>query len=256
MDKNYIPFQQLLGESGVDFYFKVLASEQPPIIAEVDFKRKLYFFKDIPKRRKYLMDRVLKIYDVDKKIVQKIIDSVVIKFRNQEEKGASDHIKRTIYVSLNEINKYDIKNENDVLKYFADPKSVIIHEATHIFQNIFKAFPDVKYMYQDNNGDWKIDYDKYVTDKGEIQSRIEQIIDMLRYGFTKNEIVEFLYNRKHKDTGLWKKLVDIASKLEKSGSSRLPGIDDDENVENEQGRFKNDYHRKQKGKNYEKDYLT
>ena len=221
-----------------------------------DFTKSVYTFNDIPKKRKYIFDRVKKIYvDVDDSIINKIIDDIKIIFREQEEKGASNHLNRTIYVSSNELEKYDMNDKNDFLKYLEHPMSIITHETTHIFQNIFKAFPDVKYLKKEKDGKWVIDYKRYVTDKGEVQSRLEQIVELLNWGFAEDEIVELLYNRRYKDRSLWRDLVEQAKEIKKLGSSKLPG-DEDENIANEQDRYKNEYQQKNLGKNYERDYLS
>lgn len=173
----------------------------------MDFIDKVYHFKDIPKKRKYILGRLEIIYPDKKKTqLEKILDSIKIKFREQDERGASNHKTKEVFVTLKEIDRYNIKNEKDVIHYFEDAKSVITHETTHIFQNIFKVFPHVKYVDDAND----IIYKKYVTDLGEIQARIEQIIDMMKYGFSKPEIINFLYSRKHMDRDLWKKLVSSA----------------------------------------------
>lgn len=224
--------------------------------ANLDFIDKVYNFKDIPKKRKYILDRLKEIYEIDDSILNDILDKVKIFFRKQDEKGASNHVRKEIYISLNEIKKYGLKTLQDFLKYLEHPKSIITHETTHIFQNILKAFPDIKYLEKKDNG-WEINYEKYVSDPGEVQSRIEQILEMLKWGFSKEEIIQFLFNRKEMDQDLWKILVDSTIKMkDKFASSRLPGIDDNEDVSNEQGRYKNDYHKKNRGKNYEKDYIS
>lgn len=224
-----------------------------------DFTEKVYTFNEIPKKRKYIFDRVKKIYnDVDDSIINKILDDIKIIFRKQDEKGASNHFKRKIYVSLNELNKYVLNDRSDFLKYLEHPKSIITHETTHIFQNLFKAFPDVKYLKKDRHGKWIIDYEKYVTDGGEVQSRIEQVVELLNWGFRDDEIIQFLYNRKHNDKELWKGLIEQAKEIRKLGSSKLPGDEDDDDVVRDQGRLKSDkyYNYKDRGKNYDKDYLS
>lgn len=223
----------------------------------IDFTKKTYRFDDIPKKKQYLVKRFLKIYgEENRKQIELILDQIRIVFRKQDEKGASNHLNKMIYVSFNEIKKYDIKTEKDFLKYLVDPKSIITHETIHIFQNLSKAFPDRNYLYKDQTGKRKIDYEKYVTDAGEIESRVEQVIELLSWGFGKEEIVEFLYNRRENDKDLWRLLVDNARELKKESSSKMPGIDEDEDVTNEQGRQKGKYQQKDIGKNYEKNYLT
>jgi len=224
---------------------------------EKDFIKEIYSFSDIPNKRKHVLERTKKIYlGISGDIIEKILDSVKIIFRKQDEKGASNHIKKIIYVTLNEIDRYNIKNRNDFIKYLEDPKSVVTHEVTHIFQNIFNVFPDVKYVYKDENNKWQIDYTKYRTDKGEIQSRVEQIIEMLKWGFDDEEIIDFLYSRKYKDKDLWRIMLECAGNIKKEGSSKLPGIDNNEDITNENGKFKNDYQNKDTGTNYDRDYLS
>jgi hypothetical protein len=180
---------------------------------EQDYINQTYTFDDIPNKRKYIFERVKEIYpNVTDEETNNILNSIKIELRKQKEKGASNHVTRRIYISLNEIPKYNINNKADFLNYLENPKSTVTHETTHIFQNLFKAFPDVKYVRNDN----KIVYDKYVHDKGEIQSRIEQVQELLKWGFEKNEIIEFLYNRKNNDKDLWGNLVDSAEKIRKS----------------------------------------
>ena len=224
----------------------------------MDFKEKTYTFKDIPKKREYILNRQNKIYDVDRKTLEKIIDSIEIKFREQKEKGASNHKTRKVYVSLREIDRYGIKNKKDFLKYLEKPESVLTHEVTHIFQNIFDSFPDVKYVKIDNNGDQTIDYKKYIGDPGENQARIEQIVELLKWGFGKSEIINLLYSRKHNDPKLWRKLVDRAIDVnEKFGSSKLP-LDDEGSTKKQQDKT-NDYwirNKKDRGNNYEDDYIS
>lgn len=228
-------------------------------MANIDLT-KVFKFKNIPKKRKYVIDRLKKMYNVPEKELENLLDKIKLVFRKQKEKGASDHKKKKVYISFNELNKYDIDDEKEFLKYLEHPKSVITHETMHIFQNIYKAFPDKKYLCKNKSGDWKIDYDKYVTDEGENQSRIEQIIELLDWGFTKSEIVNFLYNREQKDQKLWRILVDQAKKIRKMATSKLPYIDENDKVENEQGREDESYlglkHKKQRGRNYDKDYLS
>jgi len=223
---------------------------------DLDFTKKEFTFDDIPEKKKYIFGRIKKIYvNVDEEKLKKILDSIKIIFRKQDEKGASNHLKRVIYVSFNELTKYDIKNEKQFLDYLVDPKSVVTHETTHLFQNHFEAFPDINYTYKDNTGKRKIDYKKYVTDPGEIQSRLEQIIELLRWGFDKEEIVNFLYNRQEKDKDLWRELIDCAIDLKKESSSKMPEIDENEDVTNDLGRLIEDWKTKTKDKNYYRNYL-
>jgi len=181
-------------------------------MAKDDFLEKTYYLKDAPKKRKYILDRLLEIYEgKEKKDLEKILDKIKLEFREQDERGSSNHKTKRVYMTLREVDRYDIKSEADVKKYLNNPKSVVTHEVTHIFQNIYKDFPHVDYTKGDNS----VDYEKYVTDAGEIQARIEQIIDMLKQGFTKAEIRNFLYSKKYKDKDLWKKLVDHADRIMK-----------------------------------------
>jgi hypothetical protein len=93
------------------------------------------------------------------------------------------------------------------------PYSPIVHETTHIFQNTFNEFPHVQYNEKKKDGEYQVNYDKYVTDAGEIQARIEHIIELLNWGFTKPEIVEFLYSRKYEDKPLWREMIDEAQSI-------------------------------------------
>ena len=175
-----------------------------------DFINKTYYLKDIPKKRKYILNRLQMIYTgKNKRDLEKILDQIKIEFRKQKDRGSSTHKDKRVYITTREIDRYDINDEDDVKKYLNKPKSVITHEIIHIFQNIFKDFPHVDYTKGKNS----IDYKKYVTDAGEIQARIEQIIDMLKQGFTKDEIKNFLYSKKYKDADLWKVLVDDAENI-------------------------------------------
>jgi len=175
-----------------------------------DFKTKVYKMKDAPKKRKYFLERMLEIYDGKKKSeLEKILDSVEIIFREQDERGASNHKNKKVYITTREFDRYNIIDVETAKEYLENPKSVITHEVAHIFQNIYKDFPHVDYTKDDNS----VDYEKYVTDQGEIQARIEQIIDMLDKGFTKSEVSNFLYSKKYKDKELWKMLVNDAEKI-------------------------------------------
>ena len=221
----------------------------------MNFVNKTYWLKKLPHKKQYIFNRIKKIYPkIDDEVVNRIINAITIKFREQEEKGASNHKKFEIYITLREIDRYKLKNERDFIRYLDGPESVIIHESMHIFQNTLKSLPEKEYLYAED-GKSKIDYDKYITDHGEIQARIEQIIEMLNWGFDKNEIVNFLYSRKHDDQDLWKMLVDKAEKLRKTSSSKVPN-DIDDNVDSEQGRLPATYNLKNRGNNYEKDYLS
>jgi hypothetical protein len=219
------------------------------------FLNRTYYFKDIPLKREYMLVRLRKVYNLDGedlKEATKILDSIKIVFRDQPEKGASHHESKMIYISTKEIERYGIKNDEDAIKYFEDPRSVIVHETTHIFQNIFKAFPHVNYL----DDDGKIIYDKYVTDLGENQARVEQIIELLSFGFEKGEILNLLYSRKHRDPRVWKALINQADKIRlKYGKSKLPP-DDEEAITIQQ---ETDFWPRPKGdrgNNYEKNYIS
>lgn len=218
------------------------------------FSDKIYSFDDIPEKRKYIAERVKKIFKLDDKDINDVLDSIKISFREQTARGASDHLKKTIYITTREIVRRDIHSEDDVKRYLMDPRSVIVHETMHIFQNIFKIYPDINY----NKKDGEIDYSKYVTDEGEIQSRIENVIDLLNYGFGKEEIINLLYSRKHKDIDLWKFLVEKAAEIKKIGKSKLPPDQDEEDtnrLQNQQNGFWT-RNRNDSGTNYEKDYIS
>ncbi len=177
-----------------------------------DFKTKTYKLKDAPKKRKDILDRMMEIYDgKKKKDLEKILDSIKIDFREQDERGSSNHKDKEVHITTREFDRYKITDLASAKKYLENPKSVITHEVTHIFQNIYKDFPHVDYTKDDNS----VDYKKYVTDEGEIQARVEQIIDMLEKGFTKAEVENFLYSKKYKDKELWKKLVKDAEEIMK-----------------------------------------
>jgi hypothetical protein len=177
-----------------------------------DFLNNIYYFKDIPKRRLYILNRLKKIYTINEDQILNILDKIKIKFREQEVRGASNHKTKTIFVPLKDVKKYDIKNKDDVILYLENPKSVITHEAMHIFQNIYESFPHVKYL-ENKNNQLKINYDKYINDNGEKQSRLEQVLELLNWGFTKQEIIHFLYNRSHNDKKMWSDLIDRANDL-------------------------------------------
>jgi len=228
-----------------------------------NFTQKIYTFKDIPEKRKYIIDREIKIYkDVTEKDLNDVLDQIEITFRQQEEKGASNHKNKHVYISYREIEKYNIKTEKEFIDYLNHSKSPLTHEVTHIFQNLFKAFPDVKYTKEKLDGSHEIDYEKYVKDDGEKQARIEQIIELLTWGFTKDEIVELLYSRKYNDKELWRGLVDSAIETRKTARSTLPGDDFDTEMaisdhykgrQNAEDRF---HGKKDRGNNYEQDYLS
>jgi len=225
----------------------------------MDFTEKVYTFKNIPNKRDYVKNRIKKIYDnIDDKKINKILDSIKIQFRDQEEKGAANHKTKKIFLTFREIKRNNIKNEKDLIKYLESPKSIITHETIHIFQNVFESFPHNQYVKKDNDGKQKIEYLKYVGDPGEIQSRIEQIIELFKFGFGKDEIVNLLYSRKHNDPELWRELVDKAEDIKKKfGSSKLP-LDEEENDDRQQDRA-NDYwvrNKQDRGNNYEKDYMS
>lgn len=179
-----------------------------------DFAKSIYTLKDIPKKRKYLLERFKEIYPTtDEKEILKKLDSIKIKFREQKERGASNYKRMTVYLPLYDFEKFSLKTDKDILKYLESPKSTITHEITHIFQNLADSFPDVKYIEEEPDGDYKIDYDKYWNDAGEKQSRLEQVRELLSWGFTKAEIIMFLYNRKHDDRELWGRIIDKAIEL-------------------------------------------
>jgi len=176
-----------------------------------------FTLKDLPKKRKYLLDRLTEIYSKkNEKEINKILDSIKIKFREQEERGASNHKTRMIFIPLHDIQKYYLKSRDDITNFLEGPKSVLVHEVVHIFQNLAKDFPHTQYLIKNDDGRYEIDYDKYIADTGEKQSRFEQVLDMLNWGFTKPEIIHFLYNRKHDDRELWGSLIDKALEYKKN----------------------------------------
>jgi hypothetical protein len=182
----------------------------------MNFKDKTYTFQDIPEKRQFVFDRTKTIYpDLDDAKIDEILNSIKIYLRDQKEKGASNHLTKSIFVSFKELAKRNVTDEQSLIKYLESPYSPITHETTHIFQNIFEEFPDVQYNKKEDDGKFKIDYKKYVTDEGEIQARLEHIIELLDFGFTKEEIVNFLYSRAYKDQPIWRDLVDKAMKLRK-----------------------------------------
>jgi hypothetical protein len=186
------------------------------MMKNIEFSKNIYTFKDIPKKRKYLLSRLKDIYSTtEEKEIIKALDSIKIKFREQKERGASNHKKLTIYLPLHDFDKFSLRTKDDVLKYLENPKSTITHETNHIFQNLAETFPDVEYLKEKSNGDYKIDYDKYWNDSGEKQSRLEQVRELLNWGLTKSEIIQFLYNRKHDDRELWGRIIDKAIQLRK-----------------------------------------
>lgn len=183
---------------------------------KTNLENKIYLFKDIPKKRRYLLKRLKNIYTTtNENEIKKILDTIKIKFREQEERGASNHKKKTVYLPLHDFKKYFIKTKEDVLSYLESPKSTITHETIHIFQNLSNSFPDVKYLEEQLDGKFKIDYEKYWNDSGEKQSRLEQVNELLSWGFTKYEIISFLYNRLHDDRQLWERIVDHAIETHK-----------------------------------------
>lgn len=179
-----------------------------------DIQKTVYSLKDIPKKRKYLFNRLKEIYSTsDEKEIVKILDSIKIKFREQKERGASNHKKLTVFLPLHDFEKFSLGSRDDVLKYLESPKSTVTHEITHIFQNLGDSFPHVQYLEKAPDGDYEINYDKYWNDPGEKQSRLEQVRELLNWGFTKSEIIQFLYNRKKDDRELWGRIVDKAIEL-------------------------------------------
>lgn len=174
-----------------------------------NFSNEIYKLNDIPKKRKYIFERIRSIYpNVTDDEINKILDKITIRFRVQPERGASNHKTCEVFISSNEINKFHIRDKASFLQFLLGPRSSLVHEISHIFQNIFEVFPHVQYMREDG-----VDYDKYVTDKGEIQSRIEQILELANWGFEKNEIIQMLYNRSRNDKDMWNDLVDTAIKI-------------------------------------------
>lgn len=179
----------------------------------LELTKLIYRFNDIPKKRKYLLLRLKEIYPTTtEKEINEILDSIKIRFRDQEERGASNHKKRTVFLPLHDFEKNSLKTKDDVIKYLESPTSTITHEVIHIFQNLAKAFPDVQYL-EKKDDKYEINYDKYLNDAGEKQSRLEQVTELLNWGFTKSEIINFLYNRKHDDRELWRRVVDKAVEL-------------------------------------------
>jgi hypothetical protein len=174
----------------------------------------VFSFSDVPKKRQYLLTRLKEIYPTtDEEEIKKILDSIKIRFREQDERGASNHKKRTIYLPLHDFKKFFLKTKDDVIRYLENPKSTITHESIHIFQNLSDSFPHVQYLKKNEEGEFDIDYEKYWNDSGEKQSRLEQVKELLNWGFTKHEIIHFLYNRQHDDRELWERIVDHAIEL-------------------------------------------
>lgn len=177
----------------------------------MSIKTEIYTFTDIPKKRKYLIKRLKEIYPTTSvKEITKILDTIKIKFRQQDERGASNYKKKTVYLPLHDFKKFFLKTRDDVIKYMENPKSTVTHETVHIFQNISESFPDVDYLDTTSDGKYEIDYDKYWNDPGEKQSRLEQVRELLNWGLTKSEIIHLLYNRKHDDRELWGRIIDHA----------------------------------------------
>jgi len=182
-------------------------------------KKEVFTFEDVSKKRQYLIDRLKDIYkDTKEKKIIKVIDAIKITFREQKERGASNHKKLTIYLPLHDFERFDLKNKDDVIKYLENPKSTITHETMHIFQNLFEAVPDVQYLEKSTDGNYQIDYDKYWNDAGEKQSRLEQALELVSWGLTKSEIVNFMFNRSHDDRGLWSRVVDKAIEINKENN--------------------------------------
>ena len=180
------------------------------------YKLEIYRFNDIPKKRNYLLKRLERIYpSTHKKIITDILDSIKIKFRDQEERGASNHNKKIIYLPIRDLKSLNLISRKDIIDYLEHLKSVVTHETMHIFQNLSKNFPDVKYLERQDDGSLKINYDKYWNDPGEKQSRLEQVNELLNWGFTKKEIIDFLYNRNKDDRELWNRIIDHAIYLRK-----------------------------------------
>lgn len=230
-----------------------------------DFLRKIFTLNDIPEKRQYLFDRVRKIYKgVTDEQINGVLDAITIAVRDMDEKGASNHLRKQVFIGPKEIQRYKLNDEDRFLKYLASPVSPITHEITHMFQNLFDVWPHVQYTIPDDEGGHDIDYKKYVTDKGEIHARLEQVVELLKWGFDKEEIVNFLYNRRYKDQELWRNMVDHGLQIKnKYGASKVPsGKDDDfdsdcENTNNNMRRkTKTHPYKSQRdnGTNYEKSY--
>jgi hypothetical protein len=180
----------------------------------IDLRNEVYTFSDVPKKRQYLIDRLKEIYkSTSEKKIKKVLDEIKITFREQKERGASNHHELEVYLPLHDFKKFFLKNRDDVINYLNNPKSTVTHETMHIFQNLFKAIPDVKYLEKSDNGNYVIDYDKYWNDSGEKQSRLEQALELVSWGLTKSEIVQFMYNRVHDDRDLWSRIVDRAIEI-------------------------------------------
>lgn len=186
-----------------------------------NIKNAIYTFKDLPEKRKYLLNRLKIIYPTssEKEIIQ-ILDSIKIRFREQEERGASNHKRKTVFLPLRDFDKCQLKTRDDVIAYLQNPKSTVTHEVTHIFQNSSDSFPHVEYLKEMPDGKYNIDYDKYWNDPGEKQSRLEQVTELLNWGLSKPEIIQFLYNRVHDDRELWSKIIDHALKLKNNCSNK------------------------------------
>lgn len=180
----------------------------------MNLQDKIYSFKDIPLKRRHIFDRTKKIYpNISDEKINNVLDSLKIVLRDQREKGASNHERRMIYIGLRELKKYNLETEAQFKAYLESPYSPIVHETTHIFQNLNDEFPHIIYNEKKNNGDYEINYKKYVTDPGELQARIEHVIELLKWGFTKGEIIAFLHSRKYEDFEIWKGIVNKAEKL-------------------------------------------
>lgn len=182
----------------------------------MSIKTDIYTFKDIPNKRKYMLDRLKEIYPTtSEKDLIDVLDKIRIKFRDQEERGASNHEKKLIFLPLKDFTKNNLKTRDDVIKYLENPKSTVTHETMHIFQNIADVFPHVQYLKKQPDGDFEIDYKKYWDDSGEKQSRLEQVKELLSWGMTKPEIIQLLYNRVHDDRELWGRIIDCAIQQQK-----------------------------------------
>jgi hypothetical protein len=189
-------------------------SEDSQAMGHVDFKTKVYNFDDIPKKRKYILERCIEIYpELSKDEINNVLNKIKIILRDQKEKGASNHKTKIVYIGLKELEKYAITDEQRFLTYLISPYSSVVHETSHIFQNVNKEFPHIQYNEKKDDGNYQVNYDKYVKDPGEIQARTEHIIELLKWGFTKSEIVEFLYSRKYEDRQLWREMVGEAQKI-------------------------------------------
>lgn len=181
-----------------------------------EFSYRTFRLIDVPKKRQYLLERLRKVYpQSEDKFLIKILDLIKIKFREQEERGASNYHKKEVYVPFYDLEKFSLFSLTDILEYLESPKSVITHEVIHIFQNLSRSFPNIKYFKDEDKKE--IDYKKYLNDPGEKQSRYEQVKELLKWGFSKKEIIEFLRNKKNDDRKIWENLIDLVIKQTNKG---------------------------------------